>query len=117
MKQLKRYLSFIVLLFLSVSAYSQQKPSTVTYDNLTFISASLDSNKTVLAVKVGAPSEVYIDAVLTHSIGWVVETKKVKLVPGENRIRFDMSMMAEGNYRLVLRNEASAWTVTKPIKK
>jgi hypothetical protein len=28
-----------------------------------------------------------------------------------------MSMAAEGNYRLVLRNEASAWTVTKPIKK
>ena len=117
MKQLKRYFSFLILAVLSVSAYSQQKPSPINYANLTFISASLDSNKTVLAVKVGAPSEVYIDAVLTHSIGWVVETKKVKLVPGENRIRFDMSMMAEGNYRLVLRNEASSWTVTKPIKK
>ena len=117
MENFKRSLSVFLLMFISVSAYSQQRSNPVTYDNLTLLSASLDSNKTVLVVKIGVPAEDYIEAALTHSIGWVVEKKKIKLVAGENRIRFDMSMSAEGNYRLLLRNTEGTWTVNRPIKK
>ncbi|MFM8591897.1 MAG: hypothetical protein ACKOA3_03245 [Sphingomonadales bacterium] len=117
MEKLIKSLSFLLLVFLSISAGAQQRSTPVTYDNLSLLSASLDSNKTVLVVKIGSPGEDYIEAALTHSIGWVVEKKKVKLVAGENRIRFDMSMSAEGNYRLLLRNNGGTWTVTRPIKK
>lgn len=105
------------LLFLSIKTYSQQRNTSEKYSTLTMLSAALDSNNTVLVVFVGAPAEEYIEAVLTHSIGWVVEKKKVKLEVGKNRIRFDLSLMAEGSYRLLLRNEENTWTVSKNIKK
>jgi hypothetical protein len=117
MGKFSNFIAVFTLLLISTNTYSQQRQSNQPYDSFTLISASLDSNKTVLVVKIGAPKEENIEAVLSHSIGWVIEKKKLRLVAGENRIRFDMTMMAEGTYRLFVRSEENTWTISKSIKK
>lgn len=92
-------------------------PITESFDQLKLVTAKLDSNNTVLSVKVGAPSKQTIEAVLTHSIGWVVEKKTIKLEAGTNIFSFNMAQLAEGSYRLILRNANSTWTASQVIKK
>ena len=109
-------LSFLFQL-LAISGFSQQSVPVSSFDQLKLITAKLDSNSTVLAIKVGAPAKETIEAVLTHSIGWVVEKKSVKLEPGTNSFSFNMAQLAEGTYRLILRNANSTWTASQIIKK
>jgi hypothetical protein len=87
------------------------------FEKLKLIQAKLDSNNTIIAVKVGAPAKETIEAVLTHSIGWVVEKKSVKLIPGTTQFSFNISQLAEGTYRLILRNANSTWSASQVIKK
>lgn len=117
MGKFHNYLVVFALLLICTNTNSQQLDYSQSFDRFTLISATLDSNKTVLVVKIGAPREESIEAVLSHSIGWVIEKKKLRLVAGENRIRFDMKMMAEGTYRLFVRSEENTWTISKSIKK
>jgi hypothetical protein len=117
-----RKLFFIVaILFLSIFsgeaiAQTSQKENPG-FEKLKLIQAKLDSNNTIISVKVGAPTNDTIEVVLTHSIGWVVEKKNVKLVPGTNSFFFNVAQLAEGSYRLILRNSSNNWTASQTIKK
>lgn len=119
MKKLSLVLVLGVLLqLIAVSGHAQQSTTeSKSFDQLKLITAKLDSNNTVLSVKVGAPAKETIEAVLTHSIGWVVEKKTVKLDPGTNNFSFSVAQLAEGSYRLILRNANSTWTASQVIKK
>lgn len=114
---------FFLLLITSLSVFSfeatAQTPEQDTpgFEKLKLIQAKLDSNNTIIAVKVGAPAKETIEAVLTHSIGWVVEKKNIKLEPGTNSFSFNVAQLAEGSYRLILRNPNSSWTASQTIKK
>ena len=114
---------FFIALILLLSVFSgevfaqtsaQENPS---FEKLKLIQAKLDSNNTVISIKVGAPSNETIEAILTHSIGWVVEKRSVKLLPGTNSFSFNVSQLAEGTYRLILRNSNSSWTASQTLKK
>jgi len=117
-----RKLFFVALiLLLRVSSFDahaqtpdQENPG---FEKLKLIQAKLDSNNTIIAIKVGAPAKETIEAVLTHSIGWVVEKKSVKLEAGTNSFSFNVAQLAEGSYRLILRNPNSSWTASQTIKK
>lgn len=117
-----RKLFFVALiLLLRVSSFDahaqnpdQENPG---FEKLKLIQAKLDSNNTIIAIKVGAPAKETIEAVLTHSIGWVVEKKSIKLEAGTNSFSFNVAQLAEGSYRLILRNPNSSWTASQTIKK
>jgi hypothetical protein len=113
------FLAIILLLGVFSNEVLAQAPEQVNpgFEKLQLIQAKLDSNNTVISVKVGAPAKENIEAVLTHSIGWVVEKKSVKLVPGTNSFFFNVAQLAEGTYRLILRNSSSNWTASQTIKK
>jgi hypothetical protein len=114
---------FFVAIILLLGIFSKeaiaQAPEQVNpgFEKLKLIQAKLDSNNTVIAVKVGAPVKETIEAVLTHSIGWVVEKKSIKLMPGTNSFSFNVAQLAEGTYRLILRNSSNNWTASQTIKK
>jgi len=81
------------------------------------LSAKLDSNNTVLAVRLDAPSKDSVEAILTHSIGWVVEKKKVVLSMGPNNFSFNTAQLANGTYRLIIRRFEGNWSLSQMIKK
>lgn len=99
------------------STNAQQSDGGDNYSKIKLLSARLDSNKTVLVVKVDAPYKDSVEAVLTHSIGWVVEKKKVVLATGPNTFSFNMAQLAEGSYRLILRKFEGNWSLTHSFKK
>ena len=107
---------FLVLGFID-STYAQQSEGGDNYSKIKLLSAKLDSNKTVLVVKVDAPYKDSVEAVLTHSIGWVVEKKKVVLATGPNTFSFNTAQLAEGSYRLILRKFEGNWSLTHSFKK
>ena len=113
------FLSLVVLLsvfsFEAAAQIPEQENSG--FEKLKLIQAKLDSNNTIIAIKVGAPAKETIEAVLTHSIGWVVEKKSIKLEAGTNSFSFNVAQLAEGSYRLILRNPNSSWTASQTIKK
>jgi hypothetical protein len=113
------FVAFILLLRVFSSEALAQAPEQDNpgYEKLKLIQAKLDSNNTIISVKVGAPAKETIEAVLTHSIGWVVEKKSIKLVPGTNSFSFNVAQLAEGTYRLILRNSSNNWTSSQTIKK
>jgi len=87
------------------------------FEKLKLIKAKLDSSNTVISVKVGSPAKETIEAILTHSIGWVVEKKSIKLVPGTNSFSFNVTQLAEGSYRLILRSSSNSWTASQTFRK
>ena len=113
------FVAFILLLRVLAFDANAQVPDQENpgFEKLKLIQAKLDSNNTVIVVKVGAPEKETIEAVLTHSIGWVVEKKNIKLQPGTNSFSFNVAQLAEGSYRLILRNPNSSWTASQTIKK
>ena len=110
-------LSLFLVLGLINSTNAQQSEGGDNYSKIKLLSAKLDSNKTVLVVKVDAPYKDSVEAVLTHSIGWVVEKKKVVLATGPNTISFNTVQLAEGSYRLILRKFEGNWSLTHSFKK
>jgi hypothetical protein len=87
------------------------------YGKIKLLSAKVDSNNTVLVVRVDAPYKDSVEAILTHSIGWVVEKRKVVLTTGPNNFNFNMAQLAAGTYRLMLRRYEGNWSVSQTIKK
>ncbi|GDX42476.1 hypothetical protein LBMAG22_10050 [Bacteroidota bacterium] len=110
-------LSLFLVLGLINSTNAQQSEGGDNYSKIKLLSAKLDSNKTVLVVKVDAPYKDSVEAVLTHSIGWVVEKKKVVLAMGPNTFSFNTAQLAEGSYRLILRKFEGNWSLTHSFKK
>lgn len=118
MKKLFFVVSILLLGFFSNLALAQTpEQKNPGFEKLKLIQAKLDSNNTVIAVKVGAPAKETIEAVLTHSVGWVVEKKSIQLVPGTNSFFFNVSQLAEGTYRLILRSSSNNWTASQTFKK
>jgi hypothetical protein len=58
-----------------------------------------------------------VEAILTHSIGWVVEKKKVVLSMGPNNFSFNTAQLANGTYRLIIRRFEGNWSLSQMIKK
>lgn len=116
-KVLTPIFSLFLLAGLINSTNAQQSEGGDNYSKIKLLSAKLDSNKTVLIVKVDAPYKDSVEAVLTHSIGWVVEKKKVVLATGPNTFSFNTAQLAEGSYRLILRRYEGNWSLTHSFKK
>jgi hypothetical protein len=116
-KLLIPFFSFFLLVGIINSTNAQQSEGGDNYSKIKLLSAKLDSNKTILVVKVDAPNKDSVEAVLTHSIGWVVEKKKVVLATGQNTFSFNTTQLAEGSYRLILRRFEGNWSLTHSFKK
>ena len=116
----KVYTSILVIFLTTVlnfSLFAQEGGGGDNASKIRLLSAKLDSNKTILAVRVDAPYKDSVEAILTHSIGWVVEKKKVVLATGPNNFSFNTAQLAEGTYRLILRKYDGNWSATQTIKK
>lgn len=116
----KVYISVLVFFLspvCSLSLFAQEGGGGDNANKIKLLSAKLDSNKTILAVRVDAPYKDSVEAILTHSIGWLVEKKKVVLTTGPNNFSFNTAQLAEGTYRLILRKYEGNWSATQTIKK
>ena len=110
-------LFFFLTIFSTTSLLAQDGGTGDKYGKIKLLAAKLDSNNTVLAVRVDAPYKDSVEAILTHSIGWVVEKRKVVLTTGPNNFSFNMAQLAAGTYRLMLRRFEGNWSVSQTIKK
>ena len=116
----KVYIPILVVLLTTFSnsfLLAQEGGAGDNTSKIKLLSAKLDSNKTILAVRVDAPYKDSVEAILTHSIGWLVEKKKVVLTTGPNNFSFNTAQLAEGTYRLILRKYEGNWSATQTIKK
>lgn len=114
------FLQFVVVILSTFFCFTLSAQDGGTGGNnqkIKLLSAKLDSNNMVLAVRLDAPYKDSVEAILTHSIGWVVEKKKVVLSTGPNNFSFNTAQLAEGTYRLIIRRFEGNWSLTQTIKK
>ncbi|MBM3456783.1 MAG: hypothetical protein FJX80_16930 [Bacteroidetes bacterium] len=116
-KVLTPIFTFLFSVFVINATYAQESAAGDNYAKIKLLSAKLDSDKTVLVVKLDAPYKDSVEAVLTHSIGWVVEKKKVVLATGPNTFSFNTAQLTEGSYRLIIRKFEGNWSLTHSFKK
>lgn len=112
-----QFVIVILSLFCTITLSAQEGGTNGNSSKIKLLSAKLDSNNTVLVVRLDATYKDSVEAILTHSIGWLVEKKKVVLSTGPNNFSFNTAQLAEGTYRLIIRRFEGNWSLTQTIKK